>query len=85
LEGTSTAVPAGPPSAGSGSSTPKSHVLIGHIRDFMMGNGGSASSKELVAQFADVRGPDTIAEFRKMVKQIAEFKDSVWTLKEDYT
>lgn len=83
LEGTSSSSPAPPPR--SGSSTPKSHVLIGQIRDFISGNGGSASSRELVVQFSDVRGPDAIAEFRKMVKEIAEFKDSVWTLKEDYT
>jgi DNA excision repair protein ERCC-6 len=84
LEGTSSSSPP-PPPVQSGPSTPTSHVLIGQIRDFMMGNGGSASSRELVAQFSDVRGPEAIAEFRKMVKQIAEFQDSVWTVKEEYT
>ena len=67
-----------------GSATPQSHVLIGQIQEFLSSNGGSASSKELVSQFPDIKGMDAIAEFRKMVKQIAEFKDSVWTLKEDY-
>jgi DNA excision repair protein ERCC-6 len=67
-----------------GSTTPRTHVLIEQIQEFLSASGGSASSKELVARFPDIKGPDTIAEFRKMVKQIAEFKDSVWTLKEDY-
>jgi len=71
--------------ARSGSSTPKSLVLISQIRDFLVENGGSASSKELVGQFAEVQGPDAIAEFRKMVKQLAEFRNSVWVLKEEYT
>lgn len=83
LEGQAPSSPT--PAARSGSSTPKSHVLIGQIRDFLLGNGGSASSKDLVGQFADVKGPDAIAEFRKMVKQLADFKDSAWVLKEEYT
>ena len=65
--------------------TPQSHVvLIGQIQEFLASRGGSASSKELIAGFPDVKGVDAIAEFRKMVKQIAEFKDSMWTLKEEY-
>jgi DNA excision repair protein ERCC-6 len=67
------------------STTPQAHVLIRQIQEFLSARGGSASSKELVAGFPDTKGEDAIAGFRKMVKQIAEFKDSVWTLKEDYT
>ena len=64
---------------------PQSHVvLIGQIQEFLASRGGTAASKELVARFPDVKGADAIAEFRKMVKQIAEFKDSAWMLKEDY-
>jgi hypothetical protein len=37
-----------------------------------------------VGRFSDVNGADAIAEFRKMVKQIADFKDSMWILKEEY-
>jgi DNA excision repair protein ERCC-6 len=62
----------------------QAHVLIGQIQEFLSSKGGSASSKELVARFPDIKGADAIAEFRKMVKQIAEFKDSMWTLKEDF-
>jgi DNA excision repair protein ERCC-6 len=63
----------------------QAHVLIGQIQEFLAERGGSASSRDLVARFPDVKGADAIAEFRKMVKQIAEFKDSIWTLKEEYT
>ena len=66
------------------SGTSQAHVLIGQIREFLAQKGGVASSKELVAKFADIKGADAIVEFRKMVKQIAEFKDPVWTLKEEY-
>jgi DNA excision repair protein ERCC-6 len=66
-----------------GSTTPKSHVLIGQIHEFLSARGGSATSRDLVARFPDIKGPDAIAEFRKMVKQIADFKDSLWNLKED--
>lgn len=67
-----------------GQDSPQSHVLIGQIQEFLSMAGGSASSKELVARFPDVKGVDEIAEFRKMVKQIAVFKDSVWRLKDEY-
>jgi len=77
--------PAPPVMRRQGSSTPQSHVLIGEIQEFLASKGGSAASRDLVARFPDIKGVDAIAEFRKMVKQIAEFKDSVWTLKEDYT
>ena len=64
---------------------PQSHVvLIGEIQEFLASRGGTASSKELVARFPDVKGAEAIAEFRKMVKQIAEFRDSAWALKEEY-
>lgn len=88
LEGSSTPSP----STSSRSTAPvqpgsesQAHVLIGQIQEFLSSRGGSASSRELVARFPDIKGSDAIAEFRKMVKQIAEFKDSMWTLKEDYT
>ena len=67
-----------------GAPTPQSHILIGQIQEFLSTKGGSVSSRDLVSQFPDLRGADAIAEFRKMVKQIAEFKESLWTLKEDY-
>jgi DNA excision repair protein ERCC-6 len=82
LEGSARETPA--PIAGRGTPT-QAHVLIGQIQEFLAERGGSASSRDLVARFPDVKGADAIAEFRKMVKQIAEFKDSVWTLKEEYT
>ena len=67
------------------SDAPQSHVLlIEQIQEFLASRGGTASSKELVARFPDVKGADAIAEFRKMVKQIAEFKNSMWVLKEEY-
>ena len=62
----------------------QAHALIGQIQEFLSTAGGRASSKELVARFPDIKGADSIAEFRKMVKQIADFKDSVWVLKEEY-
>ena len=66
------------------STSSQAHVLIRQIQEFLSAQGGSASSKELVAGFPDIKGEDAMAEFRKMVKQIAEFKDSLWTLKEDF-
>jgi DNA excision repair protein ERCC-6 len=86
LEGMSTSGRSSPSPAprGRGTTTPQAHVLIGQIQEFLSNNGGSVSSRGLVGHFPDVKGADAIAEFRKMVKQIAEFKDSVWTLKEDY-
>lgn len=73
--------PAPIPQEGTGS---RAHVLISQIQEFMAISGGSVSSKDLVRRFADIKGPDAIAEFRKMVKQIAEFRDGQWTLKEEY-
>jgi len=81
LEGSARESPA--PVARRGTPT-QAHVLIGQIQEFLVERGGIASSRDLVARFPDVKGADAIAEFRKMVKQIAEFKDSVWTLKEEY-
>jgi len=62
----------------------RAHVLISQIQEFMAISGGSVSSKDMVRRFPDIKGPDAIAEFRKMVKQIAEFRDGQWTLKEEY-
>lgn len=66
------------------SAIPQSHVLIRQIREFLAQNGGVAKSKEIVARFPDIKGAEAITEFRKMVRQIADFKDSQWTLKEEY-
>ena len=60
------------------------YSLLNRYKNFYLVKGGTASSKELVTRFPDVKGADAIAEFRKMVKQIAEFKDSMWILKEEY-
>jgi DNA excision repair protein ERCC-6 len=68
----------------SGRSPTKAHVLIEQIQLFLAESGGSATSKDLVSRFPDIKGTDAIAEFRKMVKQIADFKDSRWVLKEEY-
>jgi len=62
----------------------QAHILISQIQEFMADNGGTASSKDLVFRFANIKGADAIAEFRKMVKQIAEFRDGQWILKEEY-
>jgi hypothetical protein len=67
-----------------GTTTSKAHVLIGQIQEYLVQNGGSVSSRDLVGRFSEINGADAIAEFRKMVKQIADFKDSMWTLKEEY-
>jgi len=67
-----------------GRSASKAHVLIDQIQQFLADSGGSATSKDLVSRFPDIKGSDAIAEFRKMVKQIADFKDSRWALKEEY-
>lgn len=67
-----------------GRSPSKAHVLIEQIQQFLVERGGTATSKELVLRFPDIKGPDAIAEFRKMVRQIADFKDSQWSLKEEY-
>jgi DNA excision repair protein ERCC-6 len=83
LEGSSTV--SGSPGPAPQRDIPQSHVaLIRQIQEFLASKRGTASSKELVARFPDVKGAEEIAEFRKMVKQIAEFKDSAWTLKEEY-
>ena len=62
----------------------RAHELIEQIQGFMMEKGGSVSSKDLVNRFPSVKGADEMAEFRKMVKQIAVFKNGAWTIKEDY-
>jgi len=67
-----------------GRSPSKAHVLIEQIRQFLADRGGSATSKDLVSRFPNIKGGDAIAEFRKMVRQIADFKDSQWFLKEEY-
>jgi DNA excision repair protein ERCC-6 len=67
-----------------GRSPSKAHVLIGQIQQFLTERGGTATSKDLVSRFPAIKGADAIAEFRKMVKQIADFKDSQWSLKEEY-
>ena len=72
-----------PMQSGNGSSI-KTHHLIEQIQEFLSSNGGGATSKDIVARFPDISGPEAIAEFRKMVKQIADFKDSRWILKDDY-
>jgi len=61
-----------------------SHALIQEIQEFFSSNGGESTSKELVARFPNIKGVDAIAEFRKMVKQIADFTDGKWILKDDY-
>jgi DNA excision repair protein ERCC-6 len=73
-----------PAPAVQGGSSTKAHVLISQMQEFMMGNGGSVTSKDLVSRFPDIKGAEAIAEFRKMVRQIAEFKEGQWTLKQDY-
>ena len=72
------------PTTATRTGTSPAHVLIGQIQEFLSLKGGSVSSRELVERFPDIKGVDAIAEFRKMVKQIAEFRDSMWTLKEEY-
>jgi len=63
----------------------KAGKLIAEIREYMALQEGSVTSKELVGRFPNVKGPEGIAEFRKMVKQIAEFRLGKWTLKQEYT
>jgi DNA excision repair protein ERCC-6 len=62
----------------------KARELIAEICEFLETQGGSVTSKDLVTRFPHVKGPENIAEFRKMVKQIAEFKLGKWSLKEEY-
>jgi DNA excision repair protein ERCC-6 len=63
----------------------RAHVLISQIQEFIANSGGSVTSKDLVRRFPDIKGADSIAEFRKMVKQISDFRDGQWMLKQEYS
>ena len=58
--------------------------LLDRFKNFCLVEGELRRRRSWLRGFRMLKVRDAIAEFRKMVKQIAEFKDSVWTLKEEY-
>ncbi|KAK9454112.1 SNF2 family N-terminal domain-containing protein [Dipodascopsis uninucleata] len=61
--------------------------LLKRLRDYIALQGGRAKSADVVNKFSvKVSGPEQIAIFREMLKEIAVWKsdEGVWTLKDDF-
>lgn len=63
------------------------HVkLVADIREFMVEQGGSASSKDLVEKFKQRVTGHTMEVFKNLLKQVADLKkaEKTWYLKEEF-